>query len=85
MLRWLSTHEADILGDAQFHRQRSQALLVTPAKELAHEVARLAAAHIDATPQPRAGFLRDVFSGYGGVLVTSSLDEAVDVVNAFAP
>ena len=74
----------DLLIEAE-HGSDSQALLVTPDVDLADEVARLAAAHIDATPEPRGGFLRDVFSGYGGVLVTASLDEAVDVVNAFAP
>lgn len=74
----------DLLIEAE-HGSDSQALLVTPSAQLANEVARLAAAHIDATPEPRAGFLRDVFAGYGGVLVTSSLDEATDVVNAFAP
>jgi len=74
----------DLLIEAE-HGSDSQALLVTPAPELAHEVARLAGAHIEATPEPRAGFLREVFAGYGGVIVTASIDEAVDVVNAFAP
>jgi histidinol dehydrogenase len=40
---------------------------------------------VEQTPEPRQTFLRDVFTGYGGVILTGSLDEAVDVVNAFAP
>lgn len=74
----------DLLIEAE-HGSDSQALLVTPDPALAEEVARLAAAHVDATPEPRAGFLRDVFAGYGGVILTETLDEAIDVVNAFAP
>lgn len=75
---------ADLLIEAE-HGSDSQALLVTASERLAREVAGLLARRIADTPAPRRDFLRDVFSGYGGVIVADSADEAVEIVNSFAP
>jgi histidinol dehydrogenase len=75
---------ADLLIEAE-HGSDSQALLVTSSRRVASEAARLAGAMVDETPEPRRGFLRDVFSGYGGVLLADTLREAAAIVNAFAP
>jgi histidinol dehydrogenase len=74
----------DLLIEAE-HGSDSQALLVTTSERLANEVAALIATLIDDTPQPRQGYLTDVFSDYGGVIVAATTDEAVEIVNAIAP
>lgn len=67
------------------HGSDSQALLVTPSTSLAKTVIDLLDGLIDELPEPRRGFVRDVLSGYGGVIVTETMDEAVDLVDRIAP
>ena len=74
----------DLLIEAE-HGADSQALLVTTDEDLARSVAATVTELIDTTPEPRRGFLADVFDEYGGVLLSRDLDEAADIVNAFAP
>lgn len=74
----------DLLIEAE-HGADSQAILVTTEERLAEEVAELLPELIAATPEPRRGFLREVFGGYGGVIIASDLNEAADIVNTFAP
>lgn len=74
----------DLVIEAE-HGSDSAALLVTPDGPLADRVALLISELIDEAPEPRRTFLSDVFSGYGGIIETTSREEAVSVVNGFAP
>ncbi|MBP7495806.1 MAG: histidinol dehydrogenase [Spirochaetales bacterium] len=74
----------DLLIEAE-HGSDSAALLVTPDISLAEEVKKLLGLWADQLPEPRRTFVQDVFSRYGGIVLTESLDEAVQVVNQFAP
>lgn len=78
-----ATHvAADLLSQAE-HDERASAVLVTPSERLARavqaEVARLAAT------LPRRAILEASLPGYGALVVTASLGEAIDVVNRLAP
>ena len=74
----------DLMIEAE-HGSDSAALLVTESTDLAASVAERIGTLLPSVPEPRRGFLTDVFSGYGGIVVTGSIDESVDVVNDFAP
>lgn len=74
----------DLLVEAE-HGSDSSAILVTPSEPLAREVAALLGEEIERLPEPRKSFVRDVFSGYGGIIVTGTIDEAAKFVNEFAP
>lgn len=67
------------------HGSDSSAVLVTSSEELASQVVPLIEELVARAPEPRRTFLNDVFGGYGGVLLTDSLEEAVEVVNEYAP
>lgn len=74
----------DLLIEAE-HGSDSQALLLTPSEKLATEVARIAANEIAELPEPRKGFIEDVFSGYGGIIITEDLEAAAELSNRIAP
>ena len=74
----------DILNEAE-HGSDSSALLVTPSKTFALEVASRLGPLVDSLPEPRRTFVTDVLSGYGGIIVTDTMEEAAAVVNEFAP
>lgn len=74
----------DLMIEAE-HGSDSAALCVTESQELAESVRKLLPRYIETVPEPRRQFLVDVFSGYGGVVLTDSAEEADAVVNHFAP
>lgn len=74
----------DLMVEAE-HGSDSQALLVTPSLPLAEAVAEVLPELTAQTPEPRRSFLEDVFSGYGGIIRAESMEEAAEIVNAFAP
>lgn len=74
----------DLMIEAE-HGSDSAALLVTDSASLADEVRQRVEVLIDGVPEPRKTFLTDVFSGYGGLVVTDSLEQGINVVNEFAP
>jgi histidinol dehydrogenase len=59
--------------------------LVTPSRPLAEAVAALIPALVNALPQPRREYCETVLSGYGGILITDTLESAIDFVNDYAP
>lgn len=72
----------------QEHGPDSSALLVTPSRAIAEEVARLLPGKIAALPEPRQGFVRTGFEserGTGGIVLTANMDEAIAFVNEYAP
>jgi histidinol dehydrogenase len=74
----------DLLIEAE-HGSDSSALLVTGDRILAEKAAALLPKIIAGIPEPRRTYARDVFSGYGGIILTDSFEEAAEVVNDFAP
>jgi histidinol dehydrogenase len=74
----------DILIEAE-HGSDSSALLVTPDEKTARAAAELLPRVIEELPEPRRTFAKDVFSGYGGVILAQDMREAADIINSFAP
>lgn len=74
----------DLMIEAE-HGSDSSALLITPSETLAEEVAAHLQEMVPKAPEPRRGFLEDVFAGYGGILLCDSLAEGVEIVNRYAP
>ncbi len=75
---------ADLLIEAE-HGPDSCALLVTDSRELAEKVKKILPGLIDDLPQPRKDYCRQVFQGYGGIVLTRSVEESAEFVNRFAP
>ena len=74
----------DLMVEAE-HGSDSAALLLTPSRQLGTAVAERIAELTGALPDPRRTFVSDVFSGYGGIIITETLEEAVEIVNRYAP
>ncbi|OQX28652.1 MAG: histidinol dehydrogenase, partial [Spirochaeta sp. LUC14_002_19_P3] len=73
----------NLLVEAE-HGADSSALLITHSQKLAEEVGMLVSRLGEELPQPRRGFVEAVFSNYGGIILTESLAEGIDLVNRFA-
>jgi histidinol dehydrogenase len=73
----------DLLIEAE-HGSDSAALLLTADGELADAAAGYIEAYLEEIPQPRRGFIEDVFAGYGGIIVTADTDEALRIADMFA-
>lgn len=67
------------------HGEDSQSILVTPASNLAQSVLETLDELIEELPEPRRSFVRAVLEGYGGIIVTDTMDDAIDLVNEIAP
>jgi histidinol dehydrogenase len=75
----------DLLAEAE-HGKDSSALLVTPSAELAARVADEIEQQLGAVPDSRRQVLQHVFGARGyGALVVACWDEAVSLINSFAP
>jgi len=77
----------DLMVEAE-HGADSSAFLVTPSAELAEEVQRLLPvllAELAGLDPRRAAYVEQVLGGFGGIVLASSLKEAVEFVNAYAP
>lgn len=77
----------DLMVEAE-HGADSSAWLVTPSEALAAEVQTLlpgALAELAAQDPQRAAFVAQVLGGFGGILLTGTLGEAAEFVNAYAP
>lgn len=74
----------DLMIEAE-HGSDSSAYLVTPSSALAEEVVGLLPQLLARLEPVRAGYVRDVLAGFGGVVITPSMQEAVEFVNAYAP
>jgi histidinol dehydrogenase len=73
---------ADLLAQAE-HDELAAPWLLTPSAALAEAVA--AAVPRQAATLPRAAIALAAFTNGGGIVVTESLDEALELANAFAP
>lgn len=74
----------DLLIEAE-HGPFSAALLVTNSEKLASAVSDIIPSKVNALPQKQKDYITQVFSNYGGIILTGTMDEAVDVTNDYAP
>lgn len=70
---------ADLIAQAE-HDPDARAVLITPSRTLAARVARAVEDRM-----PGDGPARQALNGHGGIVVTSSIREAMDLANAAAP
>ena len=74
----------DLMIEAE-HGSDSSALLVTAAPALVEAVTGAVEELLAEVPEPRHTFLTDVFSRYGGAILTGDDEESITVANEFAP
>jgi histidinol dehydrogenase len=74
----------DLLVEAE-HGPDSAALIVTHSQDVAERALAILPEYIDELPQWRQDFVRTVLSNYGGIMLTSSLEESIQFVNEYAP
>ena len=77
----------DLLIEAE-HGPDSSSLLLTDNQSLIDAVLKLLPTKIAALPEPRQSFCRKVFEsveGTGGLILTSTMHEAIQFVNEYAP
>jgi histidinol dehydrogenase len=74
----------DLMVEAE-HGSDSSTLFITPSEDLADQVIKYLEEEIPKMPEPRCSFLEDVFTGYGGVIITKDMDEAYEISNIYAP
>ncbi|HUX14690.1 MAG TPA: histidinol dehydrogenase [Spirochaetia bacterium] len=74
----------DLIIEAE-HGADSSAILLTSSRPVAEAVATILPELISALPEPRRSFVNAVFSNYGGIFLCSSIEEAADIANQFAP
>jgi len=70
---------ADLIAQAE-HDPDARAVLITPSRALAARVARDVAAQL-----PKDGPAREALRAHGGIIVTSTTGEAMELANAAAP
>ncbi len=74
----------ELLVEAE-HGPDSAAVLVTTSSALADEVTRLIGPLTDALGPQRRAFVEAVLGGFGGIVVTPTLDDAIAFCNDWAP
>ncbi|MCB9965709.1 MAG: histidinol dehydrogenase [Rhodospirillales bacterium] len=73
----------DLLNEME-HGPDSAALLVTHYKPLADAVRELLPDAVDALPEPQRSYCKTVLKTYGGIILTRSLTESLEVCNEIA-
>jgi histidinol dehydrogenase len=73
---------ADLIAQAE-HDREARAVLVTTSVALADAVDRELAAQL--ATLPRAAIARDALTRHGAAVIVATLDEAIELANAFAP
>lgn len=74
----------DILNEAE-HGSDSAALLVTHHEALARFVQENLPARIEVLPEPHRSICAAVMQGYGGIILTESLEDSIAFANEYAP
>ncbi len=74
----------DLLVEAE-HGSDSCALLITPSRRLAEQVAAFCNELLQELPEKRRRFVEEVFDRYGGVLIADDEAAGAEIVNRFAP
>lgn len=73
----------DMINESE-HGPDSATILITADRKLAEEIVKILPALIDSLPEPRRAYCHTVFSGYGGVMLCRTMEEAVTVANLYA-
>lgn len=74
----------DLMIEAE-HGPDSAALLVTDCRILAEKVKNFVVSQLPKLSPQRRNFVETVFSEYGGIILTDSLQESIDFINDYAP
>lgn len=74
----------DLLVEAE-HGMDSAALLVTHSREVAQQAQEILPTYIAELPEWRRRFVENVLTNYGGIMLTSNLEESIAFVNEYAP
>ena len=74
----------DLMIEAE-HGSDSSAVLITTSEELAKKTALIIEEKTARLPEPRKSFVEDVLSGYGGIIITDSIQAGADIINEYAP
>lgn len=74
----------DLLVEAE-HGPDSAAILVTHSRELAEKALEILPGYIAELPEWRREFVTKVLSGYGGIMLTKSIEDSIAFVNEYAP
>lgn len=74
----------DLMIEAE-HGPDSAALLVTDCRILAEKVKEFVKGQLPKLSEQRRNFVETVFSEYGGIILTDSLQESIDFINDYAP
>lgn len=74
----------DLLVEAE-HGPDSAAILVTHSRELAEKAFEILPGYIAELPEWRRDFVTKVLSGYGGIMLTKSIEDSIAFVNEYAP
>ncbi|MEA5511343.1 histidinol dehydrogenase [Crocosphaera sp. UHCC 0190] len=74
----------DLLIEAE-HGPDSAALLVTHSETVAQKASQYASDYLQKLPQWRREFCEAGLGAYGGIILTSSLQESLDFINEYAP
>lgn len=74
----------DLLVEAE-HGPDSAAILVTHSRELAEKALEILPSYISELPEWRREFVNKVLSGYGGIMLTKSIEDSIAFVNEYAP
>ncbi len=75
---------ADLLNEAE-HGPDSSAILVTSSGKLLAAVQAEVAEQLEALPEPRRSYAVQALGVNGGCVVTTDLEESIEVSNAYAP
>lgn len=73
----------DILNEAE-HGEDSAALLITHDEKLAIYVRENLPAIIDELPEPHRSICHSVMAGYGGIILSDSLEHSIAIANEYA-
>lgn len=74
----------DLMTEAE-HGSDSSAVLVTTSEEMAGQCMEHLNELVELLPPQRKQFVEDVFSGFGGIIITETMEEGADVINMYAP
>lgn len=74
----------DIMTEAE-HGSDSSAILVTTSEIIAKSCIGHINELVKLLPGQRQKFVKDVFEGFGGIIITSDINESAEVINLYAP
>lgn len=74
----------DLMTESE-HGSDSSAILVTTSENLIRDCKKRMKELIKKLPEQRQKFVKDVFSGFGGMILVDSIEQGAEVINLYAP